>query len=213
MSTQNSNRSGFTLIEVLVTLVLVGLLVAFVFPVVSQQVDQADAPRAANDLANIRTAIEMFHVNVRPTYPGDLEDLVHQISPVSDGGSDTPIDGAYNTGQANRWNGPYIDASVTRDGTDDIISGFDGSLKNTLVLFDSQAADAATGAAATASAADFIAVQLDGLTESDFEELNDLLDGEGETDGAAGSQISGRLWYDATATPDATYFLAVPFKQ
>ena len=56
VSTRDGNRPGFTLIEVLVTLVLVGLLVAFVFPVVSQQVDEADPPRAANDLANLVVA-------------------------------------------------------------------------------------------------------------------------------------------------------------
>jgi prepilin-type N-terminal cleavage/methylation domain-containing protein len=46
-------QAGFTLIEILVALILISLLVAAVFPVVTQQARQADAPRLANDLTNI----------------------------------------------------------------------------------------------------------------------------------------------------------------
>lgn len=210
MSTQNSNRSGFTLIEVLVTLVLVGLLVAFVFPVVLQQVGQADAPRAANDLANIRTAIEIFHVNVRPAFPGDIEDLANGIT-VADSTADSL---AYSTGQLNRWNGPYVDASIAASaaGTDTvIISGFEGGIVNDLLLYDSSA-DAAEGGSGFATG-NFVAIQVAGLTEDQFEDVNDLIDGESETDGPAGtSHIQGKLRRNdsVTATDTLVYYLAAP---
>ena len=73
-------RDGFTLIEVLVTLLLLSLLAAAVFPVITQQVSRGEPVKASQDLSSIRTGIETFSLNVRPSYPGDLDDLIAPIT-------------------------------------------------------------------------------------------------------------------------------------
>ena len=96
---RNALRTGFTLVELLVTLILLGLLTAIVFPIVVQQIDDAEPTKVANDLANIKTGIEVFHLNVRPRWPGDLEDLTHLL----DAANDEDIEGTLvNAGAVNR---------------------------------------------------------------------------------------------------------------
>jgi type IV pilus assembly protein PilE len=56
---------GFTLIEVLVTVVVIGVLAAVVIPAVTAQVTAGDSARVINDLNNIRTGIENFDIAVR----------------------------------------------------------------------------------------------------------------------------------------------------
>jgi len=217
MRTRHSGlRAGFTLIEVLVTLLLLALLVAVTFPVITQQMDQGDPAKAANDLANIRTGIEMFHLNVRPVYPGDLEDLVFAVSTAGD----ADINGnAYSSGQANRWNGPYVDATTTEAGAASgavIETGFGGDIDLDFALYDLENDCPEGGTAANGCTADFdatnrlfLALQvnnLDGTTEAP--EINDLIDGESETTPSAQGKLR---WNDYVVNgTTVVYYLAVP---
>lgn len=213
-------REGFTLIEILVALILLALLAAAVFPVVTQQIDKGDPTRTANDLANIRTGIETFQLNVRPSYPGDLEDLAFKITAAADR---TLGDTTYTTTQVNRWNGPYIDLSllevgVTAPGTIATETGYGARILSDLTCYtgvNNPAAPDDTGAIC-APATHFVAVQITGLTELQFEDLNDLIDGTTETD--ATSHFLGKLRYDdlnsnaAMDTGENAYFLVSPFR-
>lgn len=187
---RNALKGGFTLIELLVTLILLGLLTAVVFPVVVQQIDDAEPTKAANDLANIKTGIEVFHLNVRPTWPGDLEDLVHEID-----GSDVDVEKAtYNN--TNKWNGPYIDAAVgsgAAETGDAVTSGFGMSIQNQIVCYNESANtfQPVSGTVDCVPGTDFVALLLDGETTfeadqvgypSEFTTLNELVDNE-ETGG------------------------------
>ena len=55
------NKTGFTLIEMAVTLAIIGLLAAILTPIVSNYVDQARTTRAANEAQNIASAITSFN--------------------------------------------------------------------------------------------------------------------------------------------------------
>ena len=77
-SLSRKRRFGFTLVEVLVTTVVIGVLAAVVLPALAKQTSAADPARIASDLNNIKMGIDMFAQNVRPEYPGDLEDLVRE---------------------------------------------------------------------------------------------------------------------------------------
>ena len=77
-SLSRKRRFGFTLVEVLVTTVVIGVLAAVVLPALAKQTSAADPARVSSDLNNIKMGIEVFSQNLRPDYPGDLEDLVNQ---------------------------------------------------------------------------------------------------------------------------------------
>ena len=210
---RNPGRAGFTLVEILVSLVLLSMLAAAVFPVITRQADEGDPVRVANDLGNIRTGIEMFNLNVRPELPGDLEDLANKIVPATD----ENIRGvAYVSGADASWNGPYISVPVlssaaAADGV--VTTGYGGELVNQLVLFD---ADAANGGAETTNAAvaDFASIKVTGLSQTAFDRVNELVDGKNENTDALRKQ-GGMLRCPGTTCDPATspvYYLAVPHR-
>lgn len=202
MSKTASRRAGFTLIEVLVALVIIALLVAAVFPSLTRQIDDAEPTRLANDLANIRTGLETFQVNVRET-PSDLEDLTNVIT----ADTDLIIDGTtFEAKHVNRWKGPYLDASLavaagTATGTA-ITSGFSAAVQNDLIRCNSTSA-----AACTETTPNFAALKLTNLTVAEWSTINDLIDGENETATATAGK-----WRATVSGSDVTtaYYYAVP---
>lgn len=212
---QRLGRAGFTLIEILVSLILLSLLAAAVFPVVTQQIGQADAPRTANDLTSVRSGLELFGVNLRQEFPSDLEDLANAL--VIGAASDSTLTmEAYSKPDSARWDGPYYDASITSDGVaadadTAFTSGYDAAVLSQLRCYDTT--NNARRALGTCENGDFVAVTIAGLDSVAFEQVNDLLDGSGETDGtgAGGSAARGKLRWKTTG--DTTFYLAVPYKK
>jgi type II secretion system protein G len=68
-------RGGFTLIEVLVTLVLIALLVGVIVPSVINQLGAGEPTRVAQDLEAVRSGVKLFRVDVR-RFPHTPEQLV-----------------------------------------------------------------------------------------------------------------------------------------
>lgn len=65
---------GFTLIEIMVVVVIIGLLAAFVAPNLMGNVDTAQINRARQDIRNIETALNLYRLdNFR--YPSTVEGL------------------------------------------------------------------------------------------------------------------------------------------
>jgi prepilin-type N-terminal cleavage/methylation domain-containing protein len=217
---RQSVRDGFTLIEVLVTLLLLSLLAAAVFPVITQQVSRGEPVKASQDLSSIRTGIETFSLNVRPSYPGDLEDLIAQIT-TSDlairRGSQTV---GFGTVDSTRWNGPYIDASVIDGGS--LTTGFGVPILDDFTRFDATN-NAPFGSANFSSNGTslFVAVQLGTpgrqLSAAQFAAINDLVDGDGEPEGPGPntSWTLGKLRFNNSlvAADTLAYYLAVPIEQ
>jgi prepilin-type N-terminal cleavage/methylation domain-containing protein len=211
------NRAGFTLIEILVTLILLSLLVAAVFPVVTQQLGQADAPRLANDLASVRSGIEAFNANVRKGFPGDLEDLIYEPVTSGTGGGDADVAGTnYISQLSNRWNGPYADFTATEatsQASGNLFeSGFSAFVDYDLTCFDP--ASGADGDAGTSCANGyFVAVKINDLTLTDFTKVNELFDGSGETNSSTVARTSGKMRCVVSSTNcGPAYYLAVPFR-
>lgn len=218
-------RRGFTLVETVVTVGIIGALAAVVYPTVVKQFDSADPTRAAEDLNSIRTGIETFGVNVRPNQPQDLENLANPILAATVGDS-TALGAAYTATDAANWNGPYIGASIVAGAARNaqvITTGFGATLNNRLPLFDVDAATKVGGDTAATSgstAADFVSVLITGLSGQSFKALNLLVDGPAENTPSL-RWNSGRLRCpyvaatppasDATACP-AAYFLAAPLR-
>jgi len=212
-------REGFTLIEVLVTLILLAVLAAAVFPVVTQQAEQGDPVKAAQDLSSIRSGIETFQLNVRPSFPGDLEDLVYQISNAQDAPvNTTTLASGYSTTQVNKWDGPYVDIAVAQAGLATgtaLETGFGGIVENDLTCYNGSAN---TDAGITCQQGrDFVAVEITGLSDAQYEEINDLIDGENEAD--ATDHDTGKLRFidlggvaDVLDSNESVYYLAVPYR-
>ncbi len=88
----NRTRAGFTLLELLVVLVILGLLAGLVGPRVMKYLSGAKSDTARLQVADLSAALDMYKIEVGryPTTDEGLEALVQQP-----------------TGAGN-WNGPYL---------------------------------------------------------------------------------------------------------
>lgn len=203
---KKARRSGFTLVEVLVTTIVVGVLAAVVIPSVTNQTTAADPTRVVNDLNSVGTAIEQFNVNVRPYFPGDLDDLVNTPNSVSSS-LDADINGAeYPAANVARWLGPYLKTAVPDDSTasstgNAFASGYASFVDKDLTLCHSESGQ---GCITTGATTQYVSVILNGLSLTEFTKVNTLIDGSDDS----GVSTTGRLRYNASGT---TYFLAVPY--
>ena len=96
--TQQRQR-GFTLMEMLVVLAILGLLASLVGPAVLNQLGGAKSKTAAIQIKDLEQAMEMYKLDVGryPTTSQGLDALVKKPS------------------GASGWNGPYLKASVPED--------------------------------------------------------------------------------------------------
>jgi prepilin-type N-terminal cleavage/methylation domain-containing protein len=210
-------RFGFTLVEVLVTTVVVGVLAAVVIPAMVKQTTAGDSPRVASDLGSVKSAIEVFAQNVRPRMPGEILDLVDPITTVRLG-----IDGVnYTQTNVDKWKGPYLEwtadaglafqAVIFKSGGDaSVVNGLfrcpGASTQNSYAnasgdspcqLFNETSGNDATDR--------YVSVKITGLSSGEFDNLNDIIDDVSET---TDPKDSGILRQNASGT---TFFLAVPY--
>lgn len=89
---QPPKNKGFTLLEVLVVMVILGILMSYVGPKVFGRVGQARAQKAFADFRTIETALKIYRLD-NYTYPPKLSSLVTQP----------------NTGARNWKSGGYLD--------------------------------------------------------------------------------------------------------
>ena len=124
MSQNQTKKKGFTLIETVTTVGIIAVLAAVVVPTVAQQYNNADPTRFAQDMADLRTAIQTFNIDVKGKYPGDLEDLSFRITSTTDSSLQADTTGFGNTfvkvfssSDNSAWNGPYIDFPFVDNGS------------------------------------------------------------------------------------------------
>jgi len=90
-----NKRGGFTLIELMVVMIILGLLAALVVPRMFGRIGEAKKKAANAQIELYGTALDSFHLDVGryPTSAEGLEALITQIS------------------GAEGWNGPYLKKS------------------------------------------------------------------------------------------------------
>ena len=64
------NRDGFTLIEMLIVIIILGILAMVIIPQISVSTDDAKVSTLKTNLAGIRSAIEVYYAQHKMTYPG-----------------------------------------------------------------------------------------------------------------------------------------------
>jgi general secretion pathway protein G len=90
-----ANRAGFTLIEILLVVVIIGILAGIALPKLSGHTRRAEITKARAELESIGTALSLFETDLGE-FPKSLQELVS--SPGSD-----------------RWNGPYLQKGMPMD--------------------------------------------------------------------------------------------------
>ena len=75
---RNRGRKGFTLVELAVVIIIIGVLAAFGVPRFLDSVERSKAAEAFNYLAAVRAAQERFQVR-QGTYSDDVADLDIQM--------------------------------------------------------------------------------------------------------------------------------------
>lgn len=118
-------EEGFTLVELMVVIVIIGLLATVVLINVLPSQDKAMQTKAQADIATLEQAMEMYRLD-HFSYPADLNALVQ---PPAGGDSSRYRNGGYiKRLPSDPWNRPYQLAVPGKSGPFDIISlGGDGA--------------------------------------------------------------------------------------
>ena len=85
-------QSGFTLVELLVVLAILGLLVALATPQVLKYLAKSKVDTARIEIANLSTSLDLFLIDVG-RYPTQQEGLLALVA---------------NPSGLNSWHGPYV---------------------------------------------------------------------------------------------------------
>jgi general secretion pathway protein G len=92
-------RRGFTLLELLVVMVIIGLLAAYVGPKYFSQIGKSEVKTAKAQIVGIEKALQQYRIDVGnyPTTEQGLAALVKRPANVA------------------RWDGPYLDKALPSD--------------------------------------------------------------------------------------------------
>ena len=121
-------QSGFSLIEIMVVLLIIGILASMVAPQILGNQEKAQLKKAAVDIQQLESALEMYKLksNRFPTTEQGLDALVSAptLDPIP---RNYPADGYIKRLPDDPWGNPYVLISPGEMGTIDIFSnGPDG---------------------------------------------------------------------------------------
>ena len=115
---------GFTLIEIMVVVVIIGLLAAIVMPNVIGNIDTASINRARQDIRAISSALDLYRLD-NFTYPTTDEGL--SVLTGQGGVGETAGKRYLNSVPSDPWNNPYQYQQPGRNGEFDVFTlGADG---------------------------------------------------------------------------------------
>jgi general secretion pathway protein G len=95
----NQKNSGFTLLELLVVIVIIGLLAGYVAPRYFSQVGRSEIQVAKAQIESLEKALDQYRLDMR-RYPSTEEGLDALVVKPS---------------SATSWNGPYLKKAVPSD--------------------------------------------------------------------------------------------------
>lgn len=107
-ASRNALQAGFTLVEVMVVVIIIGLLAGIVVPNVMDNLDKANIQKARADMGALQTALKLYRIDnfTYPTTEQGLEALVSKpsIAPVP---RNYKASGYIDTLPRDPWGGEY----------------------------------------------------------------------------------------------------------
>ncbi|MBI2104562.1 MAG: type II secretion system major pseudopilin GspG [Candidatus Omnitrophica bacterium] len=98
-----TQKRGFTLVELMLVVVIIGVLAAMVVPRLAGRTEQAKIARAKSDIASIGVALDLYELDAGQ-YPDSLEALTAREAP------------SHLSDEARaKWNGPYLKRGLPKD--------------------------------------------------------------------------------------------------
>ena len=101
---QKNNQQGFTIVEIMIVIGIIGVLMAFLYPAFTGQREKAKRTATSVEMKRIQSGIEQFKEDVGE-YPRSLEELIKE--PTDD--------------RRESWHGPYAE---TRKGQKKLADAF-----------------------------------------------------------------------------------------
>ncbi len=119
-STLKNGKKGFTLVEIMIVLVILGLLIAVALPKVTQVLSTGKVNATKASMASLAKAMKNFNADTS-VWPANVQDLIVPINATT--GScyhsktlDTLTN--YSAAQVKSWKGPYMDGTTTEISVD-----------------------------------------------------------------------------------------------
>ena len=127
MATRRLARAaGFTLIEIMVVVVILGILAALIAPNVISRIDEAQVTKVRQDLRAIESALKLYRLD-RFRYPTSEEGLGALVTKPSDSSVPWPQGGYLDRLPKDPWNRPYLYLQPGNNGEFDVYTlGRDG---------------------------------------------------------------------------------------
>lgn len=118
--------AGFTLIEIMVVVVILGILAALIAPNVISRIDEAQQTKVRQDLRAIGSALKLFRLD-RFKYPSTEEGLDALVTPPTDTTVTWPSGGYLDRIPKDPWDRPYLYRQPGKNGDFDVYTlGRDG---------------------------------------------------------------------------------------
>ncbi len=119
-------QHGFTLIEIMVVVVILGILAALIAPNVIGRIDEARVTAARNDIRTIESALQLYRMdNFR--YPSTEEGIDALVNKPNDPDIKWPEGGYLPRPPQDPWNRPYLYLQPGNNGVYDLYTfGRDG---------------------------------------------------------------------------------------